>query len=75
MHEAHRWEVTMHVWPHSTGRGQKKDQEDCGACQHVVTVGANDVDDALEKAKLFRDGVKTNPMVWEVPIVSLKKVS
>lgn len=62
------FKIVIHVWPHSTGNGADKDQLQAGEKIRTLHVEADSLEDALKMAKLYRDGIETNPMVWKAPI-------
>jgi hypothetical protein len=66
-----RWLVTIEVWPHSTGNGAKADQEAAGNRSQDFAVRAEGIAVALELAECIAQGMRTNPMVWRAPIVSI----
>lgn len=68
-----KWAVTIEIWPHSTGRGQSIDQKEAGERVHTLTVEADDIHRALKAVKLFTDGIETNPMVWQAPIMKIER--
>lgn len=68
-----KWNVTIESWPHSTGNGADKDQQAAGERTRVIVVDAEDIEGALKAAKIFVEGMKTNPMVWQAPIMSITK--
>lgn len=69
-----RWDIKVLVWPYQTGEGQAADRLAVGGEERTLAVFACDTRDALKKAEIFAGGVKTNPRVWMVPIVSIVKV-
>lgn len=68
---AYEWHAEIHVWPHSTGRGQDVDQKEAGERVQTLEVRADSIEDALRLVVLFRNGIVTNPMVWQAPIMKL----
>ena len=66
-----RWEAEIHVWPHSTGNGQCADQKAVGGGVRKVEVIAHRIDDALKLVNLYRDGIETNPMVWQAVVYGI----
>ncbi|KAB2751818.1 hypothetical protein [Brucella anthropi] len=64
----------VHVWPYSTGRGQDVDQKEAGERVREIVVNAQHIGEALEKIELYREGIKTGPMVWEAPIISIEQI-
>lgn len=67
------WDVSIEVWPHSTGKGADEDQKAAGARARTIRVKADSIGIALRLAQLFADGVKTNPAVWQVPIMRIAR--
>jgi hypothetical protein len=70
----HRWVVTVQVWPHSTGRGFHVDQIQAGSREWEFEVEGAGMADALRNAELIVMGIKTNPIVWEVPIKKIEQL-
>lgn len=70
----YKFKGVVHVWPHSTGKGQEADQESAGERVREVIVRANTLREALEKVELYRDGIETGPMVWQAPIQSVEQI-
>ena len=66
-----KWQVTIEVWPHSTGNGREADQKACGDRTLVFEVGGDTMRDAFGRAELIRMGIETNPMVWQAPITKI----
>lgn len=67
------WQAEIHVWPHSTDRGGTVDQKEAGDRVRYIDVMAESIEGALKLVKLYRDGIVTNPMVWQAPIMSIKR--
>jgi hypothetical protein len=67
------WLIRIEAWPHSTGRGQEVDQAQAGKREQTFVVSAQDAKDALERAELIAQGMRTNPMVWRAPIIEIRK--
>lgn len=65
------WEIKLEIWPYATGTGRDGDQKLAGDRNQAFTVTAHDASEALQKAQLIVDGIKTNPHVWHVPITSI----
>lgn len=61
------------VWPYSTGEGSDRDQAAVGSETQDIQMTAENIHKALEIADIFVAGIKTNPRVWEVKIISLAK--
>lgn len=68
-----RWAAEIHVWPHSSGRGQVVDQKEAGDRVQHFECNADDIADALALAQTFAKGIETNPMVWRAPIMALAR--
>lgn len=67
-----KWRATIHVWPHSSGRGADIDQKEAGERVQTVEVSADRIDAALAMVNLYRRGIETNPMVWQAVIYGLE---
>jgi len=67
------WIAEIHVWPHSTGRGQQVDQKDAGERVQKITLRADGIQAALRMAEVFAKGIETNPMVWQAPIFGVTR--
>ncbi len=65
----HNWEFTILRWPYFG-----TPQEEAGKEKETVQITADDVSDALHKAKLYQRGVESSPKVWQAPIVRLEQV-
>ena len=70
-----KWEITIEAWPHSNGQGADKDQEACGPRSQVFHTRAETIDQALVHAHMAAAGMKTNPMMWQAPIMSVRRVT
>lgn len=68
-----RWEAEIHVWPHSSGRGQCVDQKEAGDRVRKIEVIADRIDDAIRLVNLYREGIETNPMVWRAVVYGLAR--
>lgn len=68
------WEIKIEVWPHSSGNGATKDQEACGDRERTFKTYAENAAEAMKHADLIVTGIKTNPMVWKAPIISLRQM-
>lgn len=69
-----RWNLAIKVWPFSgisEGKGAAGDQAMVGPVERTFTFKAADFADAVTKAELIQQGVKSHDRVWEAPIVSL----
>lgn len=69
------WQVSIEIWPYSTGNGRDEDQKACGERTRTFTVIAHDIFDVIEQAKMIVHGIKTNPAVWQAPIKSIVQQS
>ncbi len=69
------WRAEIHVWPHSTERGNETDQREAGDRVRFIEVTAHSIREALFIVEHYRDGIMTNPMVWQAPIVKLEKLA
>ena len=68
------WNITISVFPHSTGRGAEEDQKSVGGTIQRFTVDAVEIGDAFELAKAIRQGIESNPMVWVTKILGVVRV-
>lgn len=66
-----RWIITIEAWPHSTGNGQDSDQVAAGERVQSYCVNARDITEALYLANCIAKGMRSNPMVWQAPIVGI----
>lgn len=69
-----RWVLVLEAWPYSgisEGKGAVGDQAMVGPRVRTFTFTASDFADAVTKAKLIQEGVKSHDRVWEAPIMSL----
>lgn len=69
------WRGEVHVWPHSTGRGKSVDEEAVGGRVRTIEVKAETIEQALNLVQLYREGIRTNPMVWQAPIFKVERIS
>lgn len=69
MSGSYKWKVTILRWPYFG-----VPQERAGDEQTVFEVSADNIFQAAEQAKLYQAGVKSNPNVWECPIVKIEQV-
>lgn len=69
------WVAQFVVCPHSSGNGQEADQKAAGERVQQIQFTADDADEALAKAKLFKAGLERNPMVWQAPITKLERLT
>lgn len=67
------WYVSLEVWPFSTGNGASADQQAVGCRRRTITVQADDIKGALVLAEHYVRGVRTGPMVWQVPIMGISR--
>lgn len=82
------WTMTLEVWPYSqvasarfekiVGNnsllGAEHDQMMVGPRERRFHIVATDARDALRKAELIVQGIKSSELVWEAPIRSLEYV-
>lgn len=66
-----RWRITIEACPHSTGNGADADQKAAGDRVHYFYTDANDIDEAMVRARCFAEGMKCNPAVWMAPILGV----
>lgn len=52
-----KWKVIFDVWPYSTMEVANREE--------VFEFEADQIDHALKIANLIKDGIKTNPSVWQ----------
>jgi len=65
------YEVEIHVWPHSTSRGNTIDQQQAGTREQKFEVRGDSVLNALQVAEAICVGIKQNPLVWQTHIKSI----
>lgn len=73
MGNMYQWTVKIEVWPYSTDKGVDADQIACGDKCITRLVRADDIKEALNFANLIVEGIKTNPRVWQAPIMSIER--
>jgi hypothetical protein len=69
-----QWKVTIEAWPHFTGQGREADQAKAGQRVQTYRVGAVDIRRALLCAEHIASGMRSNPMVWQAPIMAIERV-
>lgn len=67
-----RYLICIEAWPYSLEEGQDVAQALAGPRVQSFIVPANDIKAALAQAELFRNGMLTNPYVWEAPITEVR---
>lgn len=68
------WHLAMQVWPYSgisEDKGAAGDQAMVGPRARTFKIKATSFDDAVMKARLIQEGVKSHNRVWEAPITAL----
>lgn len=70
---ADRFVIRVQCWAYNLGHGSIVDQAYAGAREQTFTVAAQDIHEALEKAKLFQAGLLASPFVWQAPIVEVRE--
>lgn len=68
-----QWKIEIEVWPYSTGAGSAEDKKAVGERSHQFVVPADDIHEAVKKAELIVQGIKTNPRVWQAPIMGITR--
>lgn len=69
-----RYKVKVRVWPYSTTAGAKADRDACGPETQLTFVTADRMDQALQQAQLYADGIKTNPRVWQATVIYIEEM-
>lgn len=68
-----RYLIRIQAWPYSMDVGPDAAQAMAGPPEQSFTVPAQDIRAALAMAELFRDGMLTNPFVWQARIVEVRQ--
>ncbi len=68
-----RYLVRIQAWPYSMEVGPDAAQAMAGPQEQALMVPAQDIRGALAMAELFRDGMLTNPFVWQARIVEVRQ--
>ena len=64
-----RWQISIEIWPHSTGAGAEADQKAAGDRQRYFYVEADCIERAYMSARCIQSGILCNPAVWKAPII------
>ncbi|GEL42306.1 hypothetical protein MEX01_28970 [Methylorubrum extorquens] len=67
-----RYLIRIEAWPYSLEEGGEVAQALAGPRVQAFIVPADDIRAALAKAEIFRDGMLTNPHVWQAPITEVR---
>jgi len=70
----YKYRVTIEAWPFSTNLGEAVDQKNAGQRRNNFIVTADGMSDAYKQAELITIGMRTNPKVWQTPIISIIQV-
>lgn len=72
-----RWEIELHISPHSSGNGGDDDLAACGGEKVLIfIVHAPTARHVLDIADLLSRAIdQTNPRIWQVPIYRIQRKS
>jgi hypothetical protein len=70
-----RFAARIEIYPHSSGKGQDRDQELAGNRLNDFDFDADNMREASRIAELIADGIETNPAVWQANVVRLERTA
>ena len=65
------WWATIRIMAHSSGRGAEIDQASVGPRTALFRIQAEHIEGATAKAHLICEGIRLNPMAWNVQVTSV----
>lgn len=66
------YKLSVRVWPYNTGKGREEGLKEVGGENQSFEYTADDFKDAVSKADILCQGIRSNPFVWQVIICGLE---